>query len=139
MITAQSNPFAPSERMLRQFAALWIFFFSALAALQGFRNDKWVIAVILAALAVTIGPLGLVRPSAVKPIFIGWMTLAYPIGWVVSRIILGVLFFALFTPFALVFRIIGRDALGLKTKPKAETYWCEKPGAHEKSQYLKQF
>jgi hypothetical protein len=88
---------------------------------------------------VTIGPLGLAWPRAIKPIFIGWMALVYPIGWVVSHVILGILFYGMFTPVALIFRIIKRDALGLKPQPQGATYWLPKPNAPDKAKYLRQF
>ena len=33
------------------------------------------------------------RSEAVKPIFVGWMIAAFPIGWVVSRVALGAIYF----------------------------------------------
>jgi hypothetical protein len=72
-------------------------------------------------------------------VFVGWMGLAYPIGWVVSRIVLGVIFYGLFTPVAWVFRRMGRDALALQSQPRATTYWRPKPGAADSSQYFGQF
>ena len=135
------SPFAPSDRMLRQFAALWIVFFGAIAARQEFHYHRDVVAIAVAALAVTVGPLGLLFPRAIRPVFIGWMGLAFPIGWVVSRVVLGVIFYGLFTPVALLFRLIGRDVLVLKARPEAATYWCPKPGAGagDRAQYLRQF
>lgn len=139
MSAANNNVFAPSDRMLRQFAALWIVFFGAIAALQVFPLHRHALGIVLAVLAVTVGPLGLAWPRTIKPVFIGWMILAYPIGWIVSRIVLGVLFYGLFTPVAWVFRCIGRDELALKTQPTEATYWCPKPSAADQSQYLRQF
>jgi RsiW-degrading membrane proteinase PrsW (M82 family) len=139
MSTSQGNPFDPSNRLLRQFAGLWIVFFLAIAARQEFQHQRHVAAIVIAALAVTVGPLGLLFPRAIRPIFIGWMGLAYPIGWVVSRVVLGAIFYGLFTPVAWIFRMIGRDVLVLKARPAAATYWCPKPGAEDQSQYLRQF
>ena len=39
------------------------------------------------------------------------MVLAFPIGWTVSQVMLALMFFGLFTPIGLVFRLIGRDPL----------------------------
>jgi hypothetical protein len=133
------SPFAPTPRMLRQFGGLWIVFFSGIAAWQGLHHERHTLAIALAVLAVTVGPLGIASPRLIRPVFVGWMMLVYPIGWIVSRVILGVLFYALFTPVALVFRIIGRDELKLKPQGEAQTYWCAKPKATDKSQYLRQF
>ena len=130
------HPLAPSDRMLRQFSGIWIVFFGAIAARQEYHHHHTV-AIVLAALAFTLGPLGLVWPRVMKPIFVGWMRLTHPIGWVVSRLVLGLIFYGLFTPFAWVFRLMGRDALRLKPQPQASTYWLVKPRA-DLSQYFRQ-
>jgi hypothetical protein len=139
MSSESTSPFAPTDRMLRQFSGLWIVFFGAIAARQEFHHHRHVLALVLAVAALTIGILGLAWPRGIKPIFIGWMALAYPIGWIVSRVILGALFYGLFTPVAWIFRMIGRDALGLRPQPQAATYWLPKSQAPDKSQYLRQF
>jgi hypothetical protein len=139
MSAANDNLFSPTDRMLRQFAAISIVFFGAIAARQEFHHHRRGLAIVFAVLAVTVGALGLAWPPVIKPVFVGWMALAYPIGWTVSRIVLGVIFYGLFTPMAWVFRLIGRDELALKSQPTAATYWRPKPGAVEQSQYLRQF
>jgi hypothetical protein len=138
-MSAPKSLFSPTDRMLQQFAALWIVFFLAIAARQEFRHGRHVLAIVLVALAVTVGPMGLAWPRMIRPVFVGWMALAYPIGWVVSRIVLGVIFYGLFTPVAWVFRLMGRDALALKSQPNAVTYWQSKPVATDKAQYMRQF
>ena len=62
-----------------------------------------------------------------RPIYVGWMVLAFPIGWTVSQVILAVMFFGLFTPIGLVFRLIGRDPLHRARRPGVESYWTPKP------------
>jgi hypothetical protein len=123
--------------MLRQFSGLWIIFFGAIAARQEYHHHHHTAALVLAVLAFTLGPLGLVWPRAMKPIFVGWMGLAYPIGWVVSRVVLSLIFFGLFTPVAWVFRLKGRDALRMRPHPQAATYWVTKPHM-ERAQYFRQ-
>ena len=134
-----ANPFAPTPRMLRQFGGIWLVFFGANAAWQGFHHERHGLALALALLAVTIGPLGITAPRLIRPVFIGSMALTYPIGWIVSRVMLGILFYGLFTPVALLFRARGRDELRLKPQRDAATYWATKPHATDKAEYLHQF
>jgi hypothetical protein len=138
MSLTKPNMLNPSDRMLRQFAALWIVFFGTVSVIQGLAGRQ-LVAGVLGTLAVVIGPLGLVLPKLIKPIFIGWMTVAFPIGWVVSHVIMGTLFYGLFTPVSWVFKIAGRDELGLKVQRQAATYWRAKPQASNSSQYMRQF
>ena len=130
--------FRPEPRKLRQFAALWLVCFLGIAAWRAFRED-YTSAAVWAALAMTIGPLGLAFPRMVGPIFVGWTVLAFPIGWVVSNVILAALYFGLFTPVALVFRLMGRDALQLKRRTDSTSYWSAKPMPTDKRRYFRQF
>src|SRR5687767_9165599 len=92
---------APSvnARMLRQFAGVWLVFFAALSAWSVYRgHDRQ--ALVFAALALAAGPLGLVRPSAIRPLFVVLSAVTRPIGIVMTKVILGALFYLLFTPVA---------------------------------------
>lgn len=129
----------PSTRVLRQFSALWIIFFLALAAWQWLARDRLTPAIVLTALALTIGSLGLLKPAAVRPIFVGWMIFAFPIGWLVSHALLGISYYGLFTPLAIVFRLIGRDVLKLRRPADAKSYWSVKPAPRDARSYFRQF
>jgi len=128
----------PSEKVLRQFSGLFLVFFLALAGRRAWHGhtDGWTVG--LAALALGVGLLGLVRPSAVRFIYTGWMIAAFPIGWTISRVIVTALFYLVFTPFALVFKLFGRDALHLQ-RQKAPTYWMRSPGDESPESYYGQF
>jgi hypothetical protein len=116
---------------------MWIVFFAGLAGWQWFRNDRLILALVLLGLAVTIGPLGLLKPHAIRPIFVGWMCLAFPIGWVVSHVVLACVYYGVFTPISVCFRLIGRDALARRHRPDRSTYWTPKPAAHDVRSYFR--
>jgi hypothetical protein len=132
-------PFHPPTKTLRQFAGLCLLFFGAIAAWQGLVKGHATAAIVFGVLALTIGPLGLIRPDLVRPIFVGWMVLAFPIGWTVSRLVLALMFYGLFTPVALIFRLLGRDSLNRRRRPDLDTYWTPKPPAAGPRSYFKQF
>jgi hypothetical protein len=90
-------------------------------------------------IAVTIGPLGLVRPDWMRWVYVGWMVLAFPIGWTVSQVMLTVMFFGLFTPIGLIFRLIGRDPLHRARSAERNSYWSPKPAPADLRRYFKQF
>ncbi|HUY36637.1 MAG TPA: SxtJ family membrane protein [Pirellulales bacterium] len=130
--------FSPRPRALRQFAVSWIVFFTVLAAWHGAWRGRTELGLTLLALALAIGPLGLIRPRAIRPIYVGWMVLAFPIGWLVSSILLAIVYYGIFTPIALVFRLLGRDALGRRTR-KTDTYWQPKRPVTDVRGYFRQF
>jgi len=132
-------PLKPPLRTLRQFAALWIFFLGALAAFNWVVRDNQAAAMVLAILAVTVGPVGLVFPAAMRPIFVAMIVLGFPIGWAVSRVLLLVMFYGVVTPVALGFRLRGRDALRLKRSTQRDTYWLPKPMPTDAASYFRQY
>ena len=74
-----------------------------------------------------------------RPVFKVWMKIAYGLGWFNTRLILGILFYLLFSPISLVMRLMGRDQLRL-ARPQDASLWTLKP-AHVggKSSYFRQF
>jgi TRAP-type C4-dicarboxylate transport system permease small subunit len=126
----------PKEKVLRQFAGLFLVFFLGVAAWRAWRGqaDAWAIGI--AVMAVAVGLLGLVRPSAIRFIFTGWMIVAFPIGWTISRLALAIMFYVVITPVALVFRAIRRDELHLRRG--GTSYWKSKHGPEHVRQYLRQ-
>jgi hypothetical protein len=132
-------PWAPASRTLRQFAGLWLGFFLALAAWQGFRHERWALAVALALLALTAGPLGLLWPRLIRPVYVTWMVLAFPIGWLVTHLVLIGLFYGLMTPVGWVMRLTGRDLLALRRPAGRESYWTLRHPVTETRRYFRQF
>jgi hypothetical protein len=126
-----------TDRMLRQFAGLWILFFGGLAAWQALLTDNRNLAILFAGLALVIGIGGLVRPPVIRPVFGTMMALTYPIGWVVSHLLLGLFFYAMVFPIGLFFRLIGRDELH-RRKSSERTYWRPKAMPTDPRSYFRQ-
>jgi hypothetical protein len=97
------------------------------------------VGIVLAVLALTVGPLGLIKPQAIRSVFVCCMIVTFPLGWLISRVILACLFYGIFAPVGLVFKLIGRDALARRPRPDQSTYWESKPMATELASYLRQF
>jgi hypothetical protein len=130
-------PSRPTERLLRQFAGLCLVIFGALAADQWLRHDRTALALVLAGLAVFVGAAGLISPKLVRPIFVGWMAVAFPIGWTISNVLLAGLYFGLFTPLGGLLRLAGRDPL-CRRRPAVDTYWQPKPMPAHVTSYFQQ-
>jgi hypothetical protein len=128
----------PTERILRQFGGLWLLVLGGLAGWNGLVHGNHGRALGLGTLGILVGILSVIKPRAVEPLFTGLMMLTYPIGWLVSRILLVVLFYGMFTPLALFFRLIGRDTLTRRRRPDQPSYWVTKPGASDVRRYFRQ-
>lgn len=129
-------PTNPDTRMLRQFAGLWIVFFGAIGAWQLYKGSDWGWPLIV--MAVVAGGIGLIWPKVLKPVFVTWMILAFPIGWLVSHVILALVFYCAFVPIGLLLRARGHDSLLLK-KPDTNSFWIKKTQQTDPARYLKQF
>ena len=91
-------------------------------------------------LAVALIALGAVRPTLLKPLQKIWMTLALTMGWIMTRLILSILFYLVLTPMAMAAKLMGKDLLGLKFNLNADSYWITKPKTKpQKSDYERQF
>ena len=83
--------------------------------------------------------IGVITPVILKPIYKIWMIFAVIIGWIMTRVILSVLFFLIITTIGIFTRLIGKDFLNLKTKNNV-SYWNIRNKEYELNQdYEKQF
>ncbi|MDD5217788.1 MAG: SxtJ family membrane protein [Candidatus Omnitrophica bacterium] len=84
--------------------------------------------------------LGWTVPMLLKPLQKVWMTLALMLGWVMSRVILSLLFFLAITPIALILRFTGKDLLDTKYKDGKNSYWHKRSSKDvQKEDHEKQF
>ena len=77
------------------------------------------------AVSIILAAITLLRPALLNSLNRAWYQLGLFLGRVVSPIVLGILFFLLITPVALVIRIAGRDALRLRRK-NVDSYWIDR-------------
>ena len=132
----ESHDRAP-DRTLRQFAALLAFFLWALAARDFFLRGAALRATVLVLLATADIMAGLLRPGLIRPIFTAATMLTTPIRIVVSGVLLRVMYYGIFTPLAVFFRLIGRDALA-RRRVDADTYWSPKTMPKDLKTYFRQ-
>jgi hypothetical protein len=140
--------FSPDERTLRQFGWIALVGFGFVAAIAWFEvlifrfglgaAKPWVVG-ICAGLALASALFSLVYPKANWPIFVGISLLTYPIGFVLSYLILGTLFFLVIGPVALLFRLTGRDPMHRRYDPQAASYWVDFHPPRPKESYFRQF
>jgi hypothetical protein len=127
----------PSRRELRQFAAIWMPAFAAFAGAVIYRSGGVTTALVIWALAGVIAIVGVAAPQRIKPLFVGWMAAAYPIGWTLSHVVLAIVYFVLFTFVALAMRVFRYDPMG-RTAGGA-TYWRSRGDRTDPAAYFRQF
>ena len=138
----------PDDRTLRQFGFIALVGFGIVAALawneklifsMGLGEARPIVAGVFAGLGAYSLVLGLIWPKAVLPVYLGLTIIAYPIGFVLSHVIMGTLFFLIITPTGIMFRILGKDPLDRKWDPDAESYWIDSAPPRPKESYFRQF
>lgn len=74
-------------------------------------------------------------PKVLHPLNIVWMRFGYLLNRIVSPLVMGIVFFGVFAPVGLWFRLTGRDALRRKLEPHSASYWIPRnpPGPDGKT------
>jgi hypothetical protein len=118
--------FKPSVTMLRQFGWIALLGFPLIAVVILFNWLDWqpnAAIYGLFGLGGLSGLLAMTAPKALQPIYVTMMLVAIPIGFVISMVLLRLIYYLLFTPMALWFRMRGRDAMNRTLEPDSESYW----------------
>ena len=91
---------------------------------------SWLLLAAVLMAAVTVS-----RETWLTPLNRAWMSLGLLLGRVVNPLVLGVIFFGIFTPVGLVMRMWGRDAMARRFEPDLKSYWLERnpPGPADDS------
>lgn len=135
MISVQWNP---ERKQLRQFAAIWFPAFCALVGwLVGKKTGHWAGVEFIWAACGVVAAAGLIHPPLIRPIFVGLILATFPIGWMVSHVLLGAIFYGLVTPIGRILRLTGHDPLQLKP-PTETTLWKTPVGKTDPASYLRQ-
>jgi hypothetical protein len=117
------KPALPSDRSFG-----WTFtgFFTLVALFF----QPWMLALAAATALVTV-----IRSQWLAPFNRAWMKFGALLHHVVSPVVLGVIYFGVFTPVALVMRAVGRDAMCRRFEPAQPSYWVRRdpPGPADNS------
>ena len=128
----------PDRKQLRQFAGIW---FPAFCALVGWsiarKTGLWCLVGIGWMAGGTLALAGLIYPPLIRPVFVGLILITFPIGWVVSHVLLGVIYFGVVMPVGLLLRMIGHDPLQLRP-PGGDSLWKTPAGKTDPASYLRQ-
>jgi hypothetical protein len=82
--------------------------------------------------------LGFSFPAALKPVYKVWMGLSFAIGWIISRLILIILFFLVISPIGMIIRLMGIKPIDIDIKGKKDSYWIHK-NQDKKANYEKMY
>ena len=112
----------PSDR---KFGFFFSFVFAVVAVVSTFYYGNILFGVVAAAVCVAFLITSLTKPAALRGLNKSWAYLGLLMGMIISPIVLGLIYFGLFTPLAAILRIKGRDVLSLKNNNQ-ESYWIKR-------------
>ena len=140
--------FRPDSRQLRQFGFVALVAFGLLGAvilwkggLFGFRFGSAArpIAFGMWALGALCAFLSVVWPQGNRALFVALSVLAFPIGFLLSHVVLAILFFGILTPVGLLLRLLGHDPLDRSFQKDRRSYWVDLPEGTRQRDYFRQF
>jgi Saxitoxin biosynthesis operon protein SxtJ len=110
---------------IRNFSIALAVLLGGFAALAFYRERPFWPPLLITALHV-LG-FGLFIPRLMKPVFKGFMWFAEKMNWVVTRVMLTVIWLTMFVPVGLVLRLLRIDFFDRKIEPERAGYWNERP------------
>lgn len=126
-----------TPRKLREFGLLVGAVFCLLGGLFLWRGREAYVYFFY--LGIGLFSLGILWPVSLRVLYQAWMGLALVLGWVVSRVLLTLLFYLTVTPIGILSRISGKDFLDLKFKDGKDSYWIPRKNISAKEDCEKQY
>ena len=131
------------ERIDRSPSALRRFGFTlaivlAIATAFTFRRYPNV-ALTFAIASVLLGVAAQFAPAQLAAVHRVWIKLSLAMGWVMTRVILTLVFFLVVTPVGLLQRLVGKRAFDVAFRTHENTYWKPRETAFDRASYERQF
>lgn len=127
----------PSSRDLRIFGELCALFAGAVAALA-FRKSEWDLSLALAGVCVATTLLTLVMPTWLRPLYLVAIYVTYPIGFVVSHVVLAAMYYLVFFPTGVLLRLLGKDPLSRSLDKQRASFWESRTAQRQPASYFRQ-
>jgi len=124
MIVEEIKNIKSGKSDLRKFGITMGIVLTLLGGLLLWHNKSYYIYLFILAAAFIIP--GLAVPFVLKPIHKVWMTISIILGWIMTRVILSILFYLVVTPTNCVARLFGKQFLDLKIDKNVSSYWISK-------------
>jgi len=129
----------PSKKELKVFSLLLIVFFAIVAWLAHSKGASIETASLIAGVGAVVGIAGALSPAFIRVVYVVWMAAVFPIGFVVSNVVLAVVFYGVVWPIGLLTKLTGKNALQLGLDREAKTYWNVRQSVKDPRRYFRQY
>ncbi len=138
MISEEIRNIKSGKKELKQFGYTMGIVLGVLGMLFLWRGKEWYLYFIV--LSVVFLVPAIILPILLKPIQKLWMAVAILLGWLMTRVILSILFYLVIAPIGLILRLSGKDFLNRSFEEHNDSYWIPRETVeHNKEDYEKQF
>jgi hypothetical protein len=120
-LVREEKPAASTERAFGIVFAVVFGIVAVWPLLHGGPIRYWAVAT-----AVLLVIVAFAIPKILKPFNLLWLAFGALLHRIMSPIVLGGMFYLIFTPVALLFRLLGKDPLRLKLERSAQSYWIDR-------------
>ena len=131
--------YTATPHQLRIFGVLLAAFFGLLGGLVLYHTSSWLIAALIWSAAIALCVFYYAVTAARYIIFQAWMAAVYPIGWLISHMLLAIIYYLVITPIGLVLQLCGLDPLQRELDRSATTYWKLCRRSENVKRYFQQF
>lgn len=129
----------PSMTELRWFGLLLALFVILIGTVFRWRaGDPSVAHTIWVGGSVLVG-IYIAAPPFRRWIFLGWIYATFPIGWIVSHVIIAVVYYFVICPISFLLRFSKRELLQRSFDCAVTSYWIRRPQPKDIRRYFKQF
>ena len=122
------------KKDLKEFGFIWagIFFIMGvipyLKHVKSYNNSLFVVSIIFIVIS-------LYKPNYFESFYKIWIKFGEFIGNYISKIVLFILYFAVFTPISLLLKLLGKDLLNKKIDKNTATYWIDRDEQPQSMKY----
>ncbi len=129
----------PSHRQLNVFGVSWLVFFGVVGGIVLKSGGSVLVATVIWGLAGAVPVIGWTVPAFMRIVYIGMAYAAFPIGFIVSYLIMVIVYYLVLTPMGLVMRLFGYDPMNRHFDESTETYWSPRKQDDRLNTYFRQF
>lgn len=129
----------PSRKELKTFSLLLIVFFAIVAWIVHGKGASLQTAALVAGGGAVVGIAGVLSPAFIRVVYVVWMAAVFPIGFVVSNVVLAAVFYGVVWPIGLLMKLTGRNSLQLGFDRESRTYWNVRQPVKDPRRYFRQY
>lgn len=129
----------PSRRQLAVFGVIWAVFFGVVGWIVLRRTGSLPATGAIWTMAAAVPLVGAAVPELLRIVYLGMAYATFPIGFVLSHVIVALVYYLVLVPTGLLMRLFGYDPMYRRFDREAETYWIARKPDEDVKRYFRQF